>query len=207
MGRLRTCSQHGFTLPELFIAMAIGLIIAAAATSSFIVQRRSFSLQEEVGEMVQSARAAMDIMSREIRMAGYDPTEAGFDGVTPNYATVCGSLQAGPRLLADLRGANPDDPPDGAPDDGNEDITYCYDADNLQITRNTGGGNQEFADNVQNVTFTYLDKDGNPTAVAADVKTVQLTITTRTSKPDPKYTDNDGYRTYTLTSTIAIRNN
>jgi type IV pilus assembly protein PilW len=200
MGRLRTCSQHGFTLPELFIAMAIGLIIAAAATSSFIVQRRSFSLQEEVGEMVQSARAAMDVMSREIRMAGYDPTEAGFDGVTPNYATACGSLQAGPRLLADLNA-------DGAPDDENEDITYCYDADALQIKRNTGGGNQEFADNVQNVTFTYLDKDGNPTAVAADVKTMQLAITTQTSKPDPKYTDNGGYRTYTLTSRIAIRNN
>lgn len=200
MRPLRLHNQHGFTLPELFIAMAVGLIIAAAATSSFITQRRSFSLQEEVGEMVQGARATMDIITREIRMAGYDPTDAGFDGITPNDTATCDDQQAGPRLRADLN-------EDGDTDDANEDITYCYDAANLQITRDSGGGRQPFADNVQNPTITYLDEDGNPTAVAANIRKVVLTITTRTSKPDSNYSDNGGYRTYTLTSTITIRNN
>lgn len=199
MVRLRTHTQDGFSLPELLIAMAIGLIITAAAMSSFITQRRSFALQEQVSEMVQSARVAMDIMTREIRMAGYDPTGAGFPGVTPNYTTACDPYQAGPRLLADL-----DD--DGTPDEPNEDITYCFDAADLQIKRNTGGGNQPLIDNIQNVTFTYLDENGNPTAVAADIKTVQLSITSRTPKPDQSYADNNGYRTYTLTSTITLRN-
>lgn len=200
MGSMQLRNQHGFSLPELFVAMAIGLIVAAAATSSFITQRRSFSLQEQVSDMVQSGRAAMDIITREIRMAGYDPAEAGFDGITPNDTATCGALLAGPRLRADLDG-------DGATDDSNEDITYCYDSTAKEITRNTGGGNQPFAENVDDAGITYLDEDGNPTATPADIRTVVLTITTRTAKRDPNYANNDGYRTHMLTSTITVRNN
>ena len=53
------------------IAMTIGLIILAALTSTFIIQRKTYAVQEQTVEMVQTARAAMDMMSREIRMAGY----------------------------------------------------------------------------------------------------------------------------------------
>ncbi len=64
-------NESGFTLVELLIAMTIGLIILTALSSTFLMQRKIYDVQEQVAEMVQTARAAMDMMSREIRMAGY----------------------------------------------------------------------------------------------------------------------------------------
>jgi len=63
--------ESGFTLIELLITMTIGLIILTALSSTFLMQRKIYDVQEQVVEMVQNARAAMDMMTREIRMAGY----------------------------------------------------------------------------------------------------------------------------------------
>jgi hypothetical protein len=35
---------------------------------------------------------------------------------------------------------------------------------------------------------------------------VSISITARTAKPDPNYTSNSGYRTYTVTATITPPN-
>jgi len=64
-------NESGFTLVELLITMTIGLIILTALSSTFLMQRKIYDVQEQVAEMVQNARAAMDMMTREIRMAGY----------------------------------------------------------------------------------------------------------------------------------------
>ena len=75
--------ESGFTLVELLIAMTIGLIILAALSSTFLIQRKTYDVQEQIVEMVQTARAAMDMMTREIRMAGYgDPDLSWIDWVT-----------------------------------------------------------------------------------------------------------------------------
>ena len=63
--------KRGFTLIELLISMVVGIIVLGAMVSTFIIQRKSYDVQEQITEMIQNARAAMDIMSREIRMAGY----------------------------------------------------------------------------------------------------------------------------------------
>jgi len=64
-------NERGFTLVELLITMTISLIILTALSSTFLMQRKIYDVQEQVVEMVQNARAAMDMMTREIRMAGY----------------------------------------------------------------------------------------------------------------------------------------
>jgi type IV pilus assembly protein PilW len=192
--------ESGFTLVELLIAMTIGLIILAALSSTFLMQRKTYDVQEQVVEMVQTARAAMDMMTREIRMAGYDPkgamqrsnpTGAKFVGIPYNANKL--------QIYADLNG-------DEDTGDSNEDITYTYDAANLQIDRNTGGGGQPFAENIQLFTFDYLDSNGNSTITTADIRQIKITITVRSAKPDRNYTPNSGYRTYTLTSYITPRN-
>ena len=183
--------ETGFTLVELLIAMTIGLIILAALSSTFLMQRKAYDVQEQIVEMVQTARAAMDMMTREIRMAGYDPTGAGFDGIIYN----AGQLQ----IRADLDG-------DGNTDGSNEDIIYTHDTTDLQIDRNTGGGNQPFAENIQSFTFDYLDSAGSSTTATADIRQIKITITARTSKADADYSANNGYRTHTLTSLITPRN-
>lgn len=180
--------EGGFTLIELLIAMAIGLVILGAICSTFIIQRKTYDVQEQITEMVQSARAAMDMMTWEIRMAGYNPTGAGFNGIT--YSTS--QLQ----IQADLDG-------DGGTGGSYEDIIYIYDGTNSQIDRNTGGGDQPFAENIQSFAFDYLDSAGSATTTTANIRQIRITITARTAKPDPDY---GGYRTYTLTSLITPPN-
>ena len=195
--------ERGFTLVELLIGMAVGLIVLGAIASTFIIQSRSLDVQEQVAEMVQTARAAMDMMSREIRMAGYNPTGATFDGITYHATQL--------QILADFRGNNDGDPPDGLPNDPNEDITYTYDNPNDRIDRKTGAGQpQPFAENIQAFNFVYLKADGvtevSSSADNDEIRQIRLTITARTGKPDPNYGVNWGYRTYTLTSVITPPN-
>jgi type IV pilus assembly protein PilW len=67
--------NKGFTLPELMIAMAVGSIIMAVIYSTYQAQQKSYTTQHLGVEMQQNIRAAMSLMKREIRMAGYDPEE------------------------------------------------------------------------------------------------------------------------------------
>ena len=49
------------------------------------------------------------------------------------------------------------------------------------------------AENIAAINFLYFDKDGNQTAVFADIRTVQITMVSQTEKPDYRYTDNSAY--------------
>lgn len=183
--------EKGLTLVELLIAMVISGITLSALFTTLIVHRRHYALQEQVTEMIQGARAAVDMMAREIQPAGYSPGGAVFDGI-PYHATQL-------RIQADLNG-------DGDTSDASEDITYTSDAPNLQIDRNTGGGGQPFAENVEEFTFLYLDANGNITTTTANIRQIEISIRVRTSKPDPNYATNGGYRTFTLTARVTPKN-
>jgi type IV pilus assembly protein PilW len=183
----------GFTLIELMIAMVVGLLLLFAINGVFTIQSQTFNVQEEIVAMQQNVRAGMDMMGREIGMAGYDPARAdNFSGITISGTQL--------QIQADLNG-------DGTIDaTSQENIIYVYDSANKRITRNIGSGAQPFLENIDAFTFTYLDGSGNVTTTAANVRQVRITITGRTAKPDPKYTSNDGYRTFSLTSVTHTRN-
>ena len=74
------------------------------------------------------------------------------------------------------------------------------------MTRDAGSGAQPLVENIQTFTFTYLDKNGNTTTVSSAIRQLQISITARTAAPDPQYKENNGYRTFSVTSLIALRN-
>ena len=182
-------SAEGFTLVELLIAMAISLVVLTSLSSAFISQRKTYDVQEQITEMIQSTRGAMDIISREIKMAGYNPTGGVIVGI-PYSATQL-------EIRADLNG-------DGDTADSNETIIYTENSG--RIEREAGGNTVTLAENIQSFTFQYYDTDGNTTTTAADIRQVDITITTQTSKFDPNYGPNNGYRTYTLSSYVTPPN-
>ena len=189
-GSLNT--ERGFSLIELMAAIAISGIVLGAITATFISQSRSYDTQEQINGMQQAARAAMDMITREVRMAGYNTNSTlTFDGIT--YATT----QI--RVQANLNG-------DGDTGDTNEDIIYAYDAVNDVIERTTGVTTETLVENIDAFTFQYLDEFGTATTTSAGIRQIQITITARTAKIDPNYPTNGGYRTYTLTSLITPRN-
>jgi type IV pilus assembly protein PilW len=186
---------EGFTLVELMVSMGIGMVILAAVTTTFMSQTRIYNAQEQINEMQQNARGVFDILSRELKMAGYKPNGGGFNGVT--YSTTQLMVQA------DLNS-------DGAistSSTANEQITYAFDSANDQITRAVGSGSaQILAEHISAFTFNYLNSTGAATTVSANIRQVSITITAKTAKPDPNYTSDGGYRTYTTSATITPGN-
>ena len=192
-GRLRNVT--GFTLTELMVAMSIGMGVLAAVTTTFMAQARYYNAQEQINAMQQNARAALDVITRELKMAGYRPNGGTFDGVT--YSTSQLMIQAD----LDSNGAISNS------STANEQITYAYDGTNNQITRKKGTGTAEvLADNISAFTFSYYDGSGALTTTSANIRQVKVDITAKTAKPDPNYTANNGYRTYQITATITPLN-
>jgi len=63
--------QRGFSLVELMIAMTIGFIVLAGIGYLYLESRQAFRSMDNLSRMQESARYALEIMSRDIRMAGY----------------------------------------------------------------------------------------------------------------------------------------
>ena len=199
-----TKNSAGFTLVELLIALALGLVVLTSVSNAFISQRKTYDAQEQMTEMIQGTRAVMEIITREVKLAGFDP-QKGISGHTNVAGIPYSATQL--ELRADLDG-------DGAASasDSNELIIYTHDGTNLELDRNAGqawSGARLLAENIQAFTFTYWKSDGTEvlaTADEADIRQIKITITARTAKPDPGYGLNSGYRTYTLTSTVTPPN-
>lgn len=184
-------NNNGFSLLELLIALAVASILISVITVTFNTQKESYSIQAQITEMIQTSRAAMDLMTREIRMAGYDPAGGDFNGLLTD--------SDGLHIFSDLNG-------DGDTDDENETIIYSHEETALRIDRETGGNIQPLAEDIQSFDYTCYKDDGSETIVADEIRQVQITLTARSRKPDPSFTDNNGYRTYVLTSRITPTN-
>lgn len=90
----KRASQRGITLVELLVGMAVGLFIAATATSLLVTHlRESRSLVVE-GRLMQDLRTAADIVTRDLRRAGHWGSagagvwSAGATGVATNPYTA-----------------------------------------------------------------------------------------------------------------------
>ena len=67
-------SQHGFTLIELMIAMLIGVFLMAGVIQIFLSAKQAYRLQENLSRLQENGRFAMDIITKDIRQAGYVST-------------------------------------------------------------------------------------------------------------------------------------
>ncbi len=84
--------QRGLTLVELMVAMAISFIVVGAVYRTFTSQQRTYTIQDQVAEAQQSARVAMNILMRDLRMAGYGKPAGD---VTINGKTYSHSIGVG----------------------------------------------------------------------------------------------------------------
>jgi len=65
-------NQNGITLIELLVAFVICGLVVAGIYRVFVAQTRAYTVQEQVVEVQQNIRTAMEILLRDVRMAGYD---------------------------------------------------------------------------------------------------------------------------------------
>lgn len=160
----------GFTLTELLVAMTLAGIVMAAIYSTYTSQQKAQVITEDVSSIQQNLRAAMYMMGREIRMAGYDPKDAeafGFHNVTGPVATT---------IEFSYDGANPSNPePNGARENPAEHIRYRVNSNQLQ--RMLGSGTwQPVAENISGVTFQFLNGSGVTTASTSSIASVEVSL-------------------------------
>ncbi|MES2951952.1 MAG: PilW family protein [Pseudomonadota bacterium] len=63
--------QRGVTLIELMISLAIGLVVVGAVLVSFVGSGRAGRYQAALGQMNQDAQVGLNLLAREVQMAGY----------------------------------------------------------------------------------------------------------------------------------------
>ncbi len=241
-------SQVGYSLMEALIAIAISSALLAVVVNVFTTQRNLYSTQDQIAMMLQNAMAGLELMKREIMIAGYDPTTlAGAGIVAADVSSIRFTMDVTDGADSPGGGGSDDDDddddgddddddegkagggggvtagegsgdydgPDGDIADIGEDVIYTLvDLDNdgkQELVRDAGEGDQVVAENIESLAFAYTLSDGtvtgDPTAAELDqIRLIEITLTARTAKPDPKYPHNGGYRTYTLRQAIHIRN-
>ncbi len=84
-----TRKLYGFTLVELMVAMAIGLIILAAVAQIFATSRGTYGLQEGMARVQEGGRFGMEFLAVDIRMAGYAGCNSDLTLGTPDGSGDC----------------------------------------------------------------------------------------------------------------------
>jgi type IV pilus assembly protein PilW len=192
--------NKGFTLVELLIAMAISGIIMTGVYLAFKTQQDSYLAQEQVAEMQQNLRASLYIMTKELRMAGYD-------GENGTSHTSCSLSATGTAVAPGILAVTPnqldfsmDLNSDGDCADTDENMSYyVYTAadgvDKLGRRDNHALPVQAVAENFKALEFTYLDSSQAVTATLADISSVNISILAEARNPDRNYTDSRTYHT------------
>ena len=62
---------RGLSLVELMVAMTIGLIVMAAVSTIFVDTKKNYVVQDALARLQENARFAMEMVVRDLRMAGY----------------------------------------------------------------------------------------------------------------------------------------
>lgn len=68
---IKNLGQKGISLVELLIAVTLTILIGAAMLEFYLSQHNQFLVQEDISDMQQNARVAMDEITKNIRKAGY----------------------------------------------------------------------------------------------------------------------------------------
>jgi len=165
---LLTSGTDGFTVTELVLALAIMMMVMAAMVSMLISLNRVYAAQIVTAGVQQVARAGINIMTRNIRLAGLNPLKINRIGILE--ATVNKI-----RFQHDTNGS-------GTTETGqNEDIAYLLN-DNHQLIRQKDGNsrsNKSLVDHVNDLTFKYFDRDDEETSILDDIHTVEISLTVR----------------------------
>jgi Tfp pilus assembly protein PilW len=70
-------NREGFTIIELMVSLVLSFILIGAVYGTFTSQQKAYTVQDQVAEAQQNARMAMNMLVRDIRMAGYGMPDTG----------------------------------------------------------------------------------------------------------------------------------
>lgn len=180
--------NRGVTLLEMLIAMVILGIMGIALVGFLRTQHQTVLRQSDGVLVTQNARAAVDMLAREMRNAGYNPRGSVSGGALKTIDPDSVSWTADLDLDGDTLSSGT-----------SWDERVAYWVQGSRLMRGAGGGTgTPLATDVDSLRFTYLDGDGTATADPALVEQVGIRL---------YYSTPDGVQAGVIESQVALRNN
>lgn len=214
-------TNGGFTLIELLVALGLTATVLGIMVAFFMNFSRASTIQNAAAGAQHSARAGLEYIMQDIRMAGLDPLAkagAGIEEISAGGKKLRFSSDRCNLPVASSGCPNPE--PDGDLDDDSEIVTYLHDASQKTLKRclyelPTTYGLDSSSGSCQVVlekvianpdgipVFTFLDNDDALITNTNDrslIRTVVLTLTVE----EPAGQKNKVARTYS--SRLRLRN-
>jgi len=202
--------SHGFTLIELLVYIAMSTLLTASIMNVYVTNTKVSATQKDIADMFQDLRAAMNMMTTEIRRAGCDPLSTnkgrslssdnylGFhDDSDDKYNTDSNSIH----FTHD--GASPSD---GWAYSSNENVAYYLNPTSApsNLYRWCGISNEEYllARNIQSLDFKYYDSQNNIITISNDSDRAKIRVVKITIVGQSKTQNHE----QTLVSYVRIRN-
>ena len=209
MKTLNRINTKGMTLIELLVGLVLCAIVIAGIYRLFVVQSKAYTVQDQVVEVQQSIRSAMEVLLRDLRMAGYDS-----DSLNSNISIANHVLPGDHTVTINYE----------YDDTHRHEITYSLVNGNLtrQLTifPDVGASSsttETILENVEALDFNYGVDDGDEgddmnrwANNVADIQLNEKVVAVRvvlTAKPDQTNPDVKNWVSpRTLTSAVTIRN-
>lgn len=202
-GTTKTIAQNGFTLVDILVGLAMASVLMVAMVSLFTSLGRSYTTQNVAADSQQVARAGVDLMIRQIRMAGFNPAGTAAAGIVDDFVRFEGFdfhtahenkiAPTNANNFAFTMDADMDGRIDNCPsveaetgctaeDDNIENELIAYRINNGALERYRGGRDNPIWEdltegNVSNLSFTYYNEDGAVTTEVNDIRTVEISMT------------------------------
>lgn len=165
-------SAEGWALVEILTALALTALFLGAVFQTTLSLTRCLTQWEESARMRQTLSAVLAYMSRDIRMAGSNPTgKAVFEGVI--LIQEAGATPERVEIRMDKRGSAPGSLADGDIEDPDEVVVYRWDDEHRVLRRNHQPLADRIVENPWGVPVFDLMEDGSHGLM-------RLSVTTRT---------------------------
>lgn len=161
--------QSGFTLVELMLAIAVGLILVAIIAQIYIGSKQTYRTQDDLARLQEDGRYAIESVSRSLRLAGYWPdfSQTYLTLFPPSTEAIGGTEGGGSTVPDTLIVRHYGSGPAGAADNSIRDcigagvdsitrarLTFSVAGNALQCARD-GGASIRLINNVTNLQILY----------------------------------------------------
>jgi type IV pilus assembly protein PilW len=173
---LLASEADGFTVTELVLALAMMMMVMAAMVSLLISLNRSYTAQNVTAGVQQVTRAGINIMTRDIRMAGLNPLKINQIGILEASVDKI-------RFQHDTNGNGTIE------SDQDEDTAYLLNRNHQLIRQKDGNtrSNKSLINYVEDLTFKYIDRDDEETSILNDIHSVEISLMVREPAGNNKY--------------------
>ena len=208
----------GFSLIEMLIGSAIFVVVLLAIYIIVDTSRADYAMGAAKADVQENMRVALESMARELRMAGYAPSNSpnancavppcGVTALTASAVTfqadIVGTTQTDNVAYRFVAATNPTKPCDSSDSTTVGTIKRSVQFwDTVAVAWNPAdptANEFDVAQCVKAVTITYRDSTGAVTAVAANVRRITISIT------GEENARGQTARTYALATDVWLRN-